>query len=100
MEQQSGATDLEKYVSNLEKTLGPDRMILKINLKNNTDITQSIGLEPEGNIENLASGAKIELVVVMRKANPQLDILFLPDDLLWIIPDYHGAIFQDGKGIM
>ena len=100
MQDQDNRTDLEKYIDNLEKTIKADKMILRVSLTNSSAAGyQEIHLEPEGNIENLDAGATVELVLVLNKANPELRMKVFERGL-WIAPDWYGAIFQNGKGIM
>ena len=75
-------------------------MILRFVITNKaTDGYLSIGLEPEGNVEVLEEGATFELVLVVWKTSPELHMTVSKGGL-WITPDWHGAIFQDGNGIM
>ncbi|SRR5258708_33280886 len=99
MEQQDNRTDMEKYIDTLENSNLKGMAIVRMSLKNDSLQEQQIYLEPEGNIEFLEPGATFDLVLVVRAANSRLSIAISEVGLM-ITPDWYGAIFQDGKGIM
>jgi hypothetical protein len=96
MQEPDNRTDLEKYIDKLEKTIKPDQMIWRMALTNVAAVGYpEIHLEPEGNVENLDAGVTVELVLVLSRANPELRMKGFEHGL-WIAPDWHGAIFQNG----
>ncbi len=99
-EQHDNRTDIEKYVAEIEKTIKDDHAILIISLKNESTTPQSICLEPECNIEYLEPGAIFEVVLLINKADPKIDLRMMHGHLTILPHRYGGAIFQDGKGIM
>jgi hypothetical protein len=103
MENQDSRTDLEKYIEYLETIIPDDQVILRMVLTNAgaAGFQPTLALEPEGNVEGLATGATYELILVLNKNKPQF-FLDMHERGIRITPDawYGGVLFQNGKCIM
>jgi hypothetical protein len=100
MENQDTRTDLERYIKYLENRIQDDEMILRLVLKNKFPSGYlSLQLEPEGTVDFLNADTTFELILVVRKKNPEICIQ-LYEGGLNVSPDMYGAAFQDGKCVM